>query len=93
MIRYPMIFILALSFGAKSFATMSPGFTPKSTTHTSPSPQGDTRMGADAAATGTDVEDREIQEEEAPYTPEDVGTKSPHEKNELEENQNDIKSN
>lgn len=31
---------------------------------TSPSPQGDTRMGADAATSGTDVTDKEIQAQE-----------------------------
>jgi len=93
MTRNSLAFLVALTFGADCFATMSPAFKPKSTIETSPSPQGDTKMGADAAASGTDIQDQGIQEEEAPYTPADVGTKSPHEKNELEENQNDIKSN
>ncbi len=91
--RYSLAFVLALVFGAESYATMSPGFKPRSTTETSPSPQGDTKMGADAAATGTDVEDQSIQEEEEAYDSSEIGTKSTHKKNELEDNQNDIKSN
>lgn len=56
-------------------------------TSSSPSPQGDTRMGADAANSGTDVTDKEIQAQE------DKGVldqnQGPPEKVEIEEEDSD----
>lgn len=36
----------------------------KTSTQSSPSPQGDTHMGSDAAKTGTDINDKDIQAQE-----------------------------
>ena len=50
-----LLFLLALSLFALSFTTK---------TQEEISPQGDTRMGTDAATSGTDVDDKDIQAQE-----------------------------
>lgn len=40
---------------------VTPSYSEDSGTAVSPSPEGDTRMGADAATSGTDITDKELQ--------------------------------
>ncbi len=83
MIRLLSSLLLFLALSVNAQVEPSAG-----STRSTPTPHGDTKMGADAATSGTNVEDTGTQAQEDESV-EDIET-SPHSKDELEKDQNEI---